>query len=170
METMRENYLIMHAYKSVKKSVSPNGKERTTVLHIVFKKDLPTAEDSDVVVKNILSLTEKQVNYLANILGLQGATLDITCAQVAKAIGISRSYGIVSSEYHEKGEKYVDPVDKVEKTYTKSWFNNKLDSVKLPESLTDMVDKSLAKIMLGNYESVNGIDLGGEPEMQQRTL
>lgn len=155
METIRASYLVQHLYASTKESTTPSGKTRKTVAHLVFMNDLPNVDD--VKVKNVISLTEKQVEYLATTLRLKGANLAQTINQLASAIGNSRSHAIITSEFHKKGDKYVDG-DGVEATYTKDWYNNRADSLKLPDSLTKMVDERIANIMLGNWETVVSSD------------
>lgn len=161
METVRNAYLIQHLYASVKESTTPAGKKRKTVAHVVFMNDLPNTDD--VKVKNVISLTEKQVNYLATTQRLPVGNLSQTINLLGSSIGNSRSYAVVSSEFHKKGDKYVDS-DGVEKLYEKDWYNNRIDSLKLPESLTKIVDEKLASIMIGNWESVMTIDPSGVPE------
>lgn len=163
METIRNGYVVSHCYASTKVRENKDGSKSTVVFHVVFEKDLPSGPD--VKVKNVISLTEKQVRYVATICRVPAnLPLNTTIQMLSGIIGNGRTIALVSSEEHKKGAEYVDAAG-VKQTYDKDSFANKIDSLKLAKSLTDRVDEKLAEIMCGVYESANPFaEVPGEEE------
>ena len=99
---------------------------------LVFVDDLPSGDG--VNVKNVLTLTAKQLDNLAGI--HQITTLGrVGWLRLANLVGVGTAGAYVSSEGHNKGDKYVDQNGE-EKTYATTGFRNNVDSIVLDKDTT----------------------------------
>ena len=161
----RKSYRIQHLL------VFPTEKEVTNKVTgtksikagaLIFSEDLPNGEN--VLVKNVLNLTGKQIDMLA---GMHGVTVKGRKGwnQFAKLIGVNRSGAIVSSEPHLKGEKYLDK-DSVEHVFNENSTRNTVDSVSLHSSVVSKFDEINIREILGSWEDADAFSDNAVKEVE----
>jgi len=82
-----------------------------------------------------LQLSDKQLDNLCQIAGLNG-TGARTWNRLVKFVGVCKSHAVISIEPHKKGDTYIG-TDKLEHEYTKDGVNPTIESIMLPEKVTD---------------------------------
>lgn len=153
----RKSYLVQHllVYASEKEVTNKTtGTKSIKAGALIFTEDLPNG--AGVTVKNVLTLTGKQIDMLSAMYGVTTKGRK-GWNQFAKLIGVNRSRAIVSSEPHLKGESYID-VDGVEQLFKENSTRNTIDSVTLNSSVLAKFDEINIREILGSWEDVNAFD------------
>jgi hypothetical protein len=164
METSnRSTFKLQHLLVQNPERVVEN-KETGTTRHIagdmIFFDDLPHSEG--VTKTNVISLSRKQLLYLCRVNQISVSNPDKAISILAGEIGSNRSHAVVSSTSKKKGEKYVD--NGVEKEYTRDWYDNRIDSLVLPEKFRAALDARIIDEIIGSWEVVGSAD-GNTPAM-----
>jgi len=104
---------------------------------LVFREMLPKSEgQSD---NNAIELSGKQITNLASMHGnaIRGKGRD-GWLDLATYVGVCKSVATISYEEHVKGDKYVDSEGN-EQVYTKTTMHCNVDSIVLPDKVTDVI-------------------------------
>lgn len=151
IKAVRVNHLrIYPAEREVISAVSKTKGTRAGAL--VFAENLPASEGQTPT--NVLQLSGKQLDNLASMHGIR-STGRKGWNQLAILIGVGKSAAFVSSEPHKKGDKYVDR-DGVEQEYTQDSTSNNVDSVILPEKVTNaLVENTIREIISWEDETAS---------------
>lgn len=136
------------------------GSKSVKVGALIFVNDLPCGPD--VQVKNVITLTAKQLDSLASDHGIY-ETGKGGWMKLQRVIGVGGKAGaFVTSEPHGKGEKYVDQ-DGKEQSYKHDSVKNTVDSIILSDKVETMLLESVIASIV-NYKADTTLDdlLGDE--------
>jgi hypothetical protein len=138
---LRVNFL--RVYPEVRDVVSAvNGVKGKRAGALVLMENLPKSDGQDS--SNVITLSPKQLNNLASMHGIRSTDRE-SWNDLAIYIGVGKSVAVVSSEEHKKGDTYVDG-DGAEQKYTKTSTNAGVDSIILPDKVTNtLVEKTIEK-------------------------
>lgn len=160
METIRETYKLQHLLVQNPERKVENKATGSTKLvagDLIFYVDLPHGDG--VNVKNVISLTKKQLLYLCRVNQINITNPDKAISMLAGEIGSNRSHAVVSSTFKKKGDKYIG-LDGVEKMYEHDWVDNRVDSLVLPEKFRAALDARIIDEIIGSWENVESVGTG----------
>ena len=157
MSIVRKSFKLQHLLVQTPERRVENkvtGHVKMVAGDMVFYDELP--HGNGITKANVVSLTKKQLLYLCRIHQISVVIPDKAISLLAKEIGNNRSRAIVSSELKQRGDEYV--VDGVSKKYEVTWYDNKIDSLELPKTFTDIIDQRIIDEIFGDWEVVTSVE------------
>lgn len=165
IKTVRVNFLRVYpTEREVTSSV--NSVKGTRAGALVLMDILPHSEGQKE--NNAIELSGKQLNNLASMHGIRSTGRE-AWNDLAIYLGVGKSVAVLSCEEHKAGDKYING-EGVEQAYTQTSTNCNVDSVVLPDKVTNtLVEKTIEKnINWKDQDDLVSKMLGtvGEPELQ----
>jgi hypothetical protein len=141
IKNLRVNFLRVYPeVREVESSVTKTKGKRAGAL--VLMDMLPHSDDQAEA--NAIELSPKQLDNLASMHGIRSTGRE-AWNDLAVYIGVGKSVAVVSAEEHKKGDTYID-ADSNEQKYTKTSTNCGVDSIILPDKVTNtLVEKTIEK-------------------------